>query len=203
LLVLRFGCGFVFAMICYAGSVFAASDHVETAMQTGQTTSQPVGHYEFCKANSQECNRRSTDLTPVALTDGQRATLIKINADVNARVAPMTDQDHYGKAEVWTYPDDQGDCEDYALEKQRILLGMGLPASTLLITVLRKPDGEGHAVLTVRTDRGDYLLDNLDPDVKLWSATNYTFLKRQSEQDSGKWVAIAAHDENQMAAAVR
>ena len=32
--------------------------------------------------------------------------------------------------------------------------------------MVRKPDGEGHAVLTVRTDDGDYILDNLSDAVQ-------------------------------------
>ena len=47
------------------------------------------------------------------------------------------------------------------LEKRRDLMSKGISLTDLLITVVRKPDGEGHAVLTVRTDEGDYVLDNL------------------------------------------
>lgn len=201
--MLRFGFAVVFSLVGCAGTAFAGSGDLDTVMKTGTFTSQPIGHFEFCKANAEECSRRSTDLAPLKLTEAQWSDLIRVNAEVNARVAPKTDEDHYGKVEVWAFPDGEGDCEDYAIEKQRILLGMGVPASNLLITVLKKPDGEGHAVLTVRTDKGDYLLDNLATDVKLWSETNYTFLKRQSEQDSGRWVAISAHDENSIAAAVK
>ena len=57
--------------------------------------------------------------------------------------------------EKWSYPDDgYGDCEDYVLLKRRLLAARGFPESTLLITVVRDENNEGHAVLTVRTDRG-------------------------------------------------
>ena len=36
----------------------------------------------------------------------------------------------------------------------------GWPESKLLITVVRDENNEGHAVLTVRTDEGDFILDN-------------------------------------------
>jgi len=75
-----------------------------------------------------------------------------------------------------------------------MLINKGLPASGLLITVVRKPDGEGHAVLTVRTDRGDFVLDNLRTDVRLWTDTEYTYLKRQSERHAGLWVSIEMPD---------
>ncbi len=60
--------------------------------------------------------------------------------------------------------------------------------SDLLITVVRKPDGEGHAVLTLRTDRGDFILDNLTDSVKPWDETPYRFLKRQASEHTGRWV---------------
>jgi predicted transglutaminase-like cysteine proteinase len=110
---------------------------------------------------------------------------------VNAAVKPMNDIDIYGKDEVWAYPDKGvGDCEDYVLEKRRMLNGMGVPLSNLLITVVRKPDGEGHAVLTVRTTKGDFVLDNLNDKVRSWDQTGYRFLKRQAIDNTGRWVSI-------------
>jgi predicted transglutaminase-like cysteine proteinase len=49
---------------------------------------------------------------------------------------------------------------------------------------------QGHAVLTVTTDEGDYILDNRRNDILLWNDTNYTFLKRQSAKDPRRWVAL-------------
>ena len=71
-------------------------------------------------------------------------------------------------------------------------MALGIPANTLLMTVVRQPNGEGHAVLTVRTDRGDFILDNLDQRVLAWNDTDYTFLKRQSTANTGTWVSIKA-----------
>ena len=62
--------------------------------------------------------------------------------------------------------------------------------SNLLITVVRKPDGEGHAVLTVRTNKGDFVLDNLTDSVRQWDHTGYRFLKRQASDHTGHWVSI-------------
>ena len=67
----------------------------------------------------------------------------------------------------------------------------GVPRSALLITVLRQRNGAGHAVLTVRTSEGDFVLDNLDERILPWNETDYLYLKRQSELDSGKWIGIA------------
>ncbi|MEM7069427.1 MAG: transglutaminase-like cysteine peptidase, partial [Pseudomonadota bacterium] len=96
----------------------------------------------------------------------------------------------YNTEEFWTYPTNFGDCEDYVLMKRHMLMERGWPASSLLITVVRQPNGEGHAVLTVRTDRGDFILDNLETKVKPWNETPYTYLKRQAEDHSGRWIAL-------------
>ncbi len=162
-------------------------------MATGGLTSQPIGHYDFCKLHANECNIRLTDLAPAKMTDALWRRLVNVTVKVNAAVKPMSDLDHYGKDEVWAYPDDgYGDCEDYVLEKRRQLYRMGMSLADLLITVVRKPDGEGHAVLTVRTDRGDFILDNLNDKVVRWNATNYTYLKRQADNNTGRWVSIEA-----------
>ena len=63
------------------------------------------------------------------------------------------------------------------------------------MTVVRKADGEGHAILTVRTDRGDFVLDNLNAEVLPWAQTGYRFLKRQSSQNTGRWVTIEDGDQ--------
>lgn len=173
------------------------------AMATGGLTSQPIGHYEFCSANPGECNIRARRQGPLVLGEELRGEITRINAAVNAAIRPMSDFDIYGRDEVWAYPDQGvGDCEDYVLEKRRRLVAIGIPLSHLLITVVRKPDGEGHAVLTVRTDKGDLILDNLRDDVRAWYETGYHYLKRQSSEHSGRWVTLI-EDRNMLVGAVR
>lgn len=174
--------------------LFAAPSLASAAapMATGGLTSQPIGHYEFCKANLAECSIRPRDEGPLALTPALMRQLKSVNAFVNHSIKPMNDFDIYGKDEIWAYPDQigAGDCEDYVLEKRRMLAAKGISLSNLLITVVRKPDGEGHAVLSVRTSQGDYILDNLSESVKLWTETPYRFLKRQASEHTGRWVTI-------------
>ncbi len=50
-----------------------------------------------------------------------RKRIAGVNLAVNESIRPMSDIDLFGKAEVWTYPDQAGDCEDYVLQKRRIL----------------------------------------------------------------------------------
>lgn len=161
------------------------------AMATGGLTSQPIGHYDFCKAHRSECSVRPANLAPATMNSKLWQQLTSVTTAVNAAVKPMSDADIYGKDEVWAYPDNGvGDCEDYVLEKRRRLNQLGISLANLLITVVRKPDGEGHAVLTVRTSKGDYVLDNLNDKVRPWDQTGYRFLKRQATDNTGRWVSI-------------
>ena len=167
-----------------------SADAASRYMRTGAVTSQPIGHYQFCQTNKAECSVVSANVMPARVTDFGWNVIKEVNAEVNRRILPMTDLDIYGRDEVWAYPTDVGDCEDFVLEKRRELMKHGFAAANLLITVVRKPDGEGHAVLTVRTMDGDFILDNLDEGVRLWSETPYRFMKRQADYDSGRWVKI-------------
>jgi len=128
------------------------------------------------------------------MTDEFLARLQRLTVKINGAVKPVSDLELYGVAEYWTYPVDAGDCEDYALVKRRILMKEGVSPSNLLLTVLRRPNGEGHAVLTVRTDVGDLILDNLNDLVMNWDETKYEFLKRQSTSHTGRWVTIREGD---------
>jgi predicted transglutaminase-like cysteine proteinase len=160
------------------------------SMSTTGRTSQPIGHYEFCKDRPEECVATAR-AEPVRLTPARWEQLVAVNARVNAKIKPVPDLQIWGKAEVWSFPDKMGDCEDYVLLKRRQLIRQGWPAANLLITVVRQANGDGHAVLTARTDRGDYVLDNLEPSVLLWTRTPYQFVKRVSETDAGQWVSIS------------
>ena len=54
----------------------------------------------------------------------------------------------------------------------------------------RDKEDAGHAVLTVITDKGEFVLDNQEPEVKTWTDTPYTFLKRQSQEHPMQWVSL-------------
>ncbi|MGV0911132.1 transglutaminase-like cysteine peptidase [Martelella sp. FOR1707] len=173
------------------GLGFAAPALAASAMPVGGVTSQPIGHFEFCEQHRRDCAPHTASTIAARLTDFGWKTVVAINSAVNAEIEPMTDEELYGREEVWAYPvSGAGDCEDFVLEKRRRLMKVGISASDLLITVVRKPNGEGHAVLTLRTNDGDFILDNLNDDVLAWSDTPYTFLKRQASFDSGRWVKV-------------
>jgi len=178
--------GALVALSCVSAFAFTAAP----SMVTGRITSQPIGHYEFCKTNGTECQTVTDASSAPRVTDYGWDVVREVNAAVNFSVMPKTDLELYGREEVWSYPDVAGDCEDYVLLKRHMLIERGFSAADLLITVVRKPDGEGHAVLTLRTADGDFVLDNLEDGIKLWTETPYRYLKRQASSNSGRWVTI-------------
>ena len=160
-------------------------------VSTGTATRAPIGWVEFCASHPRECETRAAEARDVVLTARAWQDLTRINKWVNETIKPLTDLEHWGVVERWNYPDDgYGDCEDYVLLKRRMLMQSGWPRQSLLITVVRDKRGDGHAVLTVKTDRGEFVLDNQNEEVLLWSETGYRFVKRQAQNDPNAWVAL-------------
>lgn len=158
-------------------------------MPAGQKTSVPIGAFQFCRRYVADCATPTEMISHADLNERTWAQLQLANNQENLAIQPVSDLDQYGAAEFWTYPLQSGDCEDYVLAKRRALLEDGWPASALIIAVVRRADGEGHAVLVVRTDRGDLVLDNLRSEISLWSETPYEYVKRQSA-NLISWVSV-------------
>jgi predicted transglutaminase-like cysteine proteinase len=160
-------------------------------LAVGATTRAPIGWVEFCGENKSDCDGKQTSPRDVVLSPKAWTDLVRVNAWVNEQIKPITDVEHWGVVERWNYPNDgYGDCEDYVLAKRRMLIKAGWPREALLITVVRDKKGEGHAVLTVKTDKGEYVLDNQETEVLLWSKTGYRFVKRQSQADQNTWISL-------------
>jgi len=188
----------VAAALAVPGAPAQADTRPEDARQAayvsiGAATRAPIGWVEFCNDNPKECPDVTTEARDVVLTPKVWNDLVRINRWVNDNIQAQTDMDHWGVVERWSYPDDgKGDCEDYVLLKRRMLIKAGWPREALLVTVVRDKKGDGHAVLTVATDKGDFILDNQEAEILLWSETGYRFVKRQSQSNPNIWVALGA-----------
>ncbi|MBN9039479.1 MAG: transglutaminase-like cysteine peptidase, partial [Rhizobiales bacterium] len=136
-------------------------------MLTFGATTMPVGYYDYCRRYSERC-ARGPEGAMIRLTEPRWKEIVSVNAETNSAIAPLTDMEIFGVEERWEYPTTVGDCEDYALLKRKRLNEMGYPLGALLLTVARDAKGGGHAVLTVVTDLGDFILDNLEQKVLLW-----------------------------------
>ena len=153
-----------------------------------------AGWTDFCARTPQECAVDTAEPSADPAHRGGVADVASVNRRVNARIRPITDQAHWGVVDRWDFPDDGfGDCEDYQLLKRRMLVERGLPRRALLMTVVIDETNEGHAVLTVRTDRGDFILDNKTDAIRSWRRTGYSFIKRAG-QDGPAWVSLEGKD---------
>jgi len=171
-------------------SVTLGQDAASPFMKEFGRSLPPIGHVSFCRSNPADCERTGPKRATVELSLKRKADLRAVNDLVNRMVRPVSDMTLYGRIEHWTYPDGMGDCEDYVLLKQRLLMERGWPKSALLITVVRDENNDGHAVLTARTTGGDYLLDNKRAEIMTWNESPYTFIKRQSDSDPRNWVSL-------------
>lgn len=156
----------------------------------------PFGFVSFCERQPAECTGTASNDPRFDATPARLSELDEINRRINAAIAPATDLELYGVAEFWTLPTESGDCEDYALLKRQVLMRRGWPASALLMTVVRDERGDGHAVLTVRTAQGDFILDNKISDIRLWHQTGYRFVMRQSFVEPRLWMSLVPEGDN-------
>jgi predicted transglutaminase-like cysteine proteinase len=188
------GAGFAAAAVLAVGIATPApvtASERPLFVSVGASARAPIGWVEFCSEYAHECDTRPAEARDVVLSAKAWKDLARINKWVNSKIKPVTDMDHWGVVERWNYPDDgYGDCEDYVLLKRRMLIQAGWPRQALLITVVRDKRGDGHAVLTVKTDKGEFILDNQSEDILLWSETGYRFVKRQSQTDPNVWVSL-------------
>ena len=151
----------------------------------------PYGWVDFCQRYKGECDGKPTEAADVNLTPETMKIIRQVNKWVNTNIKPKSDMEHWGVVDQWDYPTDGfGDCEDYALLKRRLLIDEGMPRQALLMTIVKDEHGEGHAILTVKTSKGEYILDNLAAEVKPWTQVPYRFVKRQSQNDQNTWVDI-------------
>lgn len=132
----------------------------------------------------------------ITLTAARWVELQTVNIAINRAIKPLTDLEAFGRYEYWTMPLAMekarvGDCEDFALEKRRALIERGWSERTLRLATLIAPTYGRHAVLVIVTDKGDYVLDNLNEEVKPWTETNYDWQSRQDPDDPLRWVTIS------------
>ncbi|HEX5867131.1 MAG TPA: transglutaminase-like cysteine peptidase [Beijerinckiaceae bacterium] len=149
-----------------------------------------LGWVKFCERHPDECRVDADEPAVAAITPQVWRSIVLTNRRVNARIKPKTDTAHWGVVDSWDFPDDgYGDCEDYQLLKRKLLAEQGLPRRAMRMTVVIDEQGEGHAVLMVRTDRGDFILDNKTNAVLAWNQTGYVFVKREGQEDAA-WASL-------------
>lgn len=174
------------------GAPVRASTTTDLAhLHAGETSRTPIGWAQFCRDNASDCRAPRSIQTVQKLDERAWQQLVAINLQFNRAIEPVTDEEQFGVVENWGYATSgRGDCEDYVLEKRRELMRNGWPMSALLITVVIDKEGGGHAVLTVVTDRGEFILDNQTNEILPWSRSGLTFIRRQSPENQNVWMDL-------------
>lgn len=175
------------AALSMAGSALAIDAGGKAAFVpvTGAAAA-PPGAAGLCGVYDWAC-AGTTNAAPVGADVLRMATVI--NKAANARIRPVTDLAQYRIEEKWSLPTKRGgDCEDYALFKKLELIKAGVSADHLLIAAVLDRKNNLHAVLVLRTEMGDYVLDNMTSRVLPWNKTGYAFLRMQDPRQPARWV---------------
>ncbi|MEP9395945.1 transglutaminase-like cysteine peptidase [Mesorhizobium sp. KR2-14] len=96
-----------------------------------------------------------------------REKLAVINGGINRMITYKPDSEVYGQLDYWAKPSEilgkrAGDCEDFAILKMAALLEVGIPAQSMSVVVLQdRRLRVFHAVLSVSTASGNFILDNV------------------------------------------
>ena len=164
------------------------------AMVDGADAAPPFGYISFCMQNLDVCTRHNSGLAKVDLDARTWQLLVDVNDRINASITYRTDREQFGVANRWSLNavGAYGDCKDYALAKRQALLAAGLPDSAVRMAIVRTAQGKLHALLTVDTDAGTFVLDSLTSVIRPWWQTDYAWLERQSSDDPLRWVRLVA-----------
>ncbi len=166
-------------IILITALLFVISGAAEAAEQRIMA---PFGHIVMCMKQPGATACKSRGLRKeFKLTRKRIAQMVMVNRHINHTVHPKKDGNNKG-IDIWQVAQSTGDCEDYALRKQRDLVQLGWPTRILRLAVTTYR-GQSHAVL-IASDK--YVLDNIYPEIQ--KISRYRIKKRQSKKDPRVWV---------------
>ena len=157
---------------------------VASTLMDGDVKLSPIAAVKFCLENHNQCH--AGEAHRIRLTPSLWQTMQNVNGAINTKIVPDPNKSAYD----WSLTTVHGNCNDYAVQKRERLIAYGFPASSLSLAVVHLASGEGHLVLFIRTDRGDFILDNLNDDIRGQAEAGYQLIKWQSAENPHVWVAI-------------
>lgn len=155
----------------------------------GHASGRPIGPINgwvrFCSQVPRECVPDFNQPSFVRMSPNVMSVMSMVNRYVNHALIAQPDPPDFDEWRIPS-PGETADCEDFQLLKRRMLEQAGLPHRAMRMTVVVDETGQGHAVLIIVTDQGDYVLDNKRDDIRRVDQINeYIFVKRES--DNGGW----------------
>lgn len=167
-----------------------------TAQIEGPRHGGPRAYHAMCARDPKLCMHdrkagRTRVQGPAAqMTPSLWRQIFSVNMRINEQLTPRDDHELYGVSDYWTPGIVEGDCEDYMILKKQALIAAGWSADQVLYSVVEGTQTPYHAVLIVRTDQGDFVLDNMTDQILPWAETGYRFVVRQSAADPYSWVRV-------------
>lgn len=164
----------------------------------------PMAFVRFCMQYSKDCEVRRMAFRPhmIKITEARWSELTQVNREVNRAISPQANEAGV-LAEEWLISPRTGDCNDYAVTKRHELLDRGWPSRSLLLTEVVLPSGEHHLILVVRTESGDFALDNLAANIRPVSQIHYGWVRAQSEKNPRFWASVNFAKSDRVAMLVR
>jgi predicted transglutaminase-like cysteine proteinase len=152
----------------------------------------PMAFTQFCLTYADECQpqRRVFRGGRLKLTDERWAELDDVNRIVNASIRPERNTEGLA-GEKWLLGPALGDCNDYAVTKRHKLIARGWPASVVLLSEVVTVSGEHHLVAVVRTNEGDFVLDNLTDRILPWSDKPFQWVRIQTPKNPNYWASVS------------
>jgi predicted transglutaminase-like cysteine proteinase len=156
----------VFRSVAFPVSSFPAARNWQAIRASVESADFSDCHGRDCAASS-ELQKAIGSVSSADL----RRRLGVINRTVNRLVRYLPDDRNYGSMDVWAAPGETllrgaGDCEDYAILKMAALKQAGVLMRDMSVVVVRDTRRNlYHAVLSVKSAEGYFILDNLNPDV--------------------------------------
>lgn len=153
----------------------------------------PMAHTFFCLKYPDDCKVDKTAFRDdaVTLTAKRWAELVRVNAAVNRAIIPQPNTKGLA-GEKWLISPRAGECHDYAVTKRHELLALGWPERDLLLSEVVTSWGQHHLVLVIRTSDGDFVADNLNPNIRIWSQAPYQWVRIQSPGNPLIWSTMVS-----------
>lgn len=193
---------FLTACLLLLGAATATAGESKWIPQ-GRDMAAPSPYRDFCRRYPAECRNIGSYHGPEVMSARKWKILRQTNRYYNNTVHLQTDQQTRGQHDYWSFPVSRtnqagttkyyGDCEDYVIAKRHELIQQGFDPANLSITMVkrRKRKVENHVVLTIRTTKGDFILDDVNGRIRLWhDAAEYLFLSMQSTANPMRWVLL-------------
>ncbi len=156
-----------------------------------EPTLAPMAHAVFCVRYPDDCEVKKIAFRPrpLQLTLERWSELVSVNAMINRTIIP--ERNDKGLAgEKWLVAPKSGDCSNYAVTKRHELLARGWSSRALLLAEVVTTWGEHHLVLVVRAREGDFVLDNLNGEIRPWSKAHYQWVRVQSPRNPRFWSTV-------------